>query len=59
MPGYLNWSGGFPVDNKGPLDCAKFTNDGWRVHTGYCTTSDLPYVCKMKSERSFDFIFID
>ena len=49
---YTNWIGSTAsTSNANHLDCVKFTSSSqWVVHTGLCSTSNLPYLCKTNSK---------
>ena len=50
VPSFLNWAGNAPTENDLSFDCVKYAADGWRVHTDFCATSELPFVCRVPSE---------
>ena len=55
---YKNWSTGSPVDNTQSRDCVQFSADGWRVHIGFCETSNLPFLCRQQGMKSIVFYYI-
>ena len=46
---YSNWAGGSAsASNELNKDCVKYSKDGWQVHDGYCQSSRLPFLCKLR-----------